>query len=126
MGMTAEILAVGLFQPELAKHLSFPEEFYAATQAGAPVIRSLFHCCASSESRALAECFGIDPWDFSQHKLDPYRVNTFVLLSNSPNGFVWFGDKLQPVTWSFDITAEWQKFVAFREAGFDFYFLPNG
>jgi hypothetical protein len=28
--------------------------------------------------------------------------------------------------WSFAVEKEWRSFVALRDAGFDFYFLPNG
>ncbi len=121
MGMDAEILAVGPFHARLAEHLPFPAKFYAGTQEGATVLRFLFPCATSGESWLLAECLQIDPWNFNQHKFDPHQLDEDLLLDRT--------GRLAEITsfgWSFDVEKEWKSFVALRDAGFDFYFLPNG
>ena len=77
MGMFAEILAIGGFKPELAPRLEYPVGYYAGTEPGTIVIRTLFGIHeGSSASRRFAQFLGIDdPWDFNQHKIDAQRID---------------------------------------------------
>jgi hypothetical protein len=109
MGMTAQVLSIGPFRRDLARHLHYPPDLYAGTQEGVTVVSVLFECFGSTQSRELAACFGIDPWDFNQHRLDPHAVDLARLraLYSLDGGLI-------------------EAFLALREAGFAFHFMPNG
>lgn len=81
MGMSADILAIGPFSADIVDTLEYPADFYSQTRPGVPVVTYLFDCMpGSSTSREFASHFGIsDPWDFNQHKIDPFRVNSDAL-----------------------------------------------
>ncbi len=108
MGMTADVLAIGPYRSALTEHMEYPSELYTNTREGATILRELFQVYeGSTRSRELADCFGIDPWDFNQHELDPARADL-------PKLRQMFGEK------------EVATFQALRDAGFKFYFRPNG
>jgi len=111
MGMSAGIFALGPFRRDLVEHLPYPPELYARTREGTPVIRILFDCVSSSQSREMAACFGIsDPWDFNQHSIDPAAADL---------------ERLRTVFPEDPLDAEIKAFRALREGGFAFYFWPN-
>lgn len=114
MGMSAEVLAVGPFRRSLLPFLGHPAERYAATREGATLVESVFRTPeGSSRSRQLAECLGIDPWDFNTHAFNPWSVDLAALrelFAGALHG------EAHPV----------DAFVGLREAGFEFFFLPNG
>ena len=102
---SAEIIAVGPFRLDVADFLEYGAEMYADTREGATVIVTV--ACVledSAATRALARSFGIDPWDFNAHELDPWRADLDSLRTVS-------GEE-RPV----------ETLVALREAGFRFYF----
>jgi hypothetical protein len=108
MGMNAEIIGVGVFRRGIVPHLQYPADFYANTRDGVNIVESIFVVeTGSTESRQLASCFGIDPWDFNRHELDATAANIAALGEL-------FDDK------------EVQRFKGLRDAGFKFFFLPNG
>ena len=118
MGMSADILAIGPFSTAVVAALEYPDDFYANTQPGVPVITYLFDFMpGSSTSREFASHLGItDAWDFNQHKVDPSRVNMdglrlFLAGLNEPDA-----------TYLRDL----EFFQLLREQKFDFYFRPNG
>lgn len=108
MGMSAEIMAMGPFSRSIVRYLEYPEDFYKDTREGVVVLRRLFTVYeGSGTSRKLATCFGIEAWDFNQHHLDPMRVD------------------LDTIREMFDVR-DVCAFLALRDAGFQFYFIPNG
>lgn len=108
MGMTSDVLAIGPFGDAILDHMEYPPKFYVDTREGAPIVRTVFQVYeGSSRSRELAGCFGIDPWDFNQHELDPARADLAKLRAT-----------LGP--------DEVATFEALRGAGFKFYVRPNG
>jgi hypothetical protein len=108
MSMEAEVVAVGSFSRSIAGHLEYPKEKYESTRDGVPVLRILFHVHSGTRpSVELASCFGIEPWDFNQHHVDPMRADV---------------EKLGQM---FD-AEEVRAFLALRDAGFQFYYMPNG
>ena len=110
MGMAADVLAIGPFRPSLLPHLDYPAHLHARTSEGATLIETVFETSeGSTRSRALAACFGIDPWDFDAHALDAGAADVERLRTL-------FSEELELV----------EKFLALREAGFRFYFRPNG
>lgn len=127
MGMSAEVLAIGPFRRSLVPFLEHPAGRYTSTREGATLVQRVFHTPeGSSRSRQLAECLGVEPWDFNTHALDPWRVNLEALREllrprACPEHRVTPAREpcaacLHPV----------DTFVALREAGFSFFFLPNG
>ncbi len=115
--MSAEILAIGPFSESIADALSYPAHYYEHTQAGTTVLTTLFsYLPGSSSSREFAGLLGIsDPWDFNQHRIDPSRVE----LDALKRYFATLQDGEQYVE-------ELTQFARLRDAGFEFYFLPNG
>ena len=108
MGMNAEIVGIGTFRRAIVPYLQYPEAFYANTREGVHIIDTIFYVeTGSTESRRLASCFGIDPWDFNQHEFDGTKADLTSLREL-------FSDE------------EVRRFVGLREAGFKFFFLPNG
>ena len=80
MGMSAEIIAVGPFSPEVAGFLGYPARLYANTREGAIVTCRLFRIAEGSTlSRQLAALLGVsDAWDFNQHQIDRTMVMSLV------------------------------------------------
>ncbi len=108
MGMSANVLAIGKFRRDIVDYMEYPPKFYSDTRDGAPIVRFLFHIDqGSTRSRELASCFGIEPWDFNQHRLDPHAAD------------------LERLRAMFD-EEEVGVFAALRDAGFEFIFMPNG
>jgi hypothetical protein len=101
------VLAIGPFTPEIADHLDYPADFYKNTRQGVTVITLVFEALTSQQSYELAECFGVEAFDFNRHRLDP-RLAAVDRLRQI------FGP--EPVA----------QFLALRERGFDFYYRPNG
>ena len=88
--------------------MEYPQEYYRNTREGVPVLRVLFHVYnGTNVSFEMASCLGVQAWDFNTHHLNP-RVADI--------------DKLRQM---FDRT-EVDAFLALRDAGFQFYFMPNG
>jgi hypothetical protein len=107
MGMDAVVIAIGTFSRDLVKHMDYAEEFYAKTRDGANVVRTVFSAITTKASCELAEAFGVEPWDFNQHHLDPMSANL---------------EKLRIVSDDEQV----ESFLALRDAGFQFYYMPNG
>jgi hypothetical protein len=107
MGCDAEIIAIGPFSKKLIPALGYPEEQYRAVAEGATVITGVFEAFGSTESEKLAQCFGVGRWDLGQHLLDPLRAD------------------LETLRRDFDERGT-EDFLALREAGFRFYYMPNG
>ena len=106
--MNAEIVAIGTFRRSLVPFLQYPEAYYANTREGVTIAETVFFIeSGTTESRKLADCFHIDPWDFNQHELDPAGADLEGLREL-------FGDQ--------DV----RSFVGLRDARFRFFFLPNG
>lgn len=89
MGMNAEILVLGEFSEDVKNCLDYPSDYYDNIEEGSSVVTTVCHMCTSSSSEILAQCFGIDPWDFSQHVFTPKEIDfeslTEVLLSVGDN-----------------------------------------
>ena len=105
--MKAKILAVGPFSRDLVNHLPFDQRYYESTNDGARIMVPVFGpMFGFEESSKLAACFGIDPWDFSKHKLDGTNADI---------------EKLRALFGK----APTDQFVRLAKHGFEFYFLPN-
>ena len=117
MGMSADILAIGRFSPDIADALDYPAELYARTRPGVPVLATLFSMMpGSSSSHAFAAHLGTnDAWDFNDHKIDPARVNLEALR-----------EFLATLDDPADYLRDVERFVRLRDKEFEFYFRPNG
>ena len=106
--MTAEIIAIGPFSKGIVKHLEYSNELYSNVKEGTKIAQNVFSIdSGSTESHKLAKAFKIDPWNFNEHHLNPHEADLNLLEELfSPE--------------------EVEDFVVLRNAGFDFFFLPNG
>ncbi len=107
MGMAAEIFAIGLFQPEIVDCLGYPADKYQNTKPGTRIVVHIIEVDGTGQSRLLADCLGIDPWDFNQHELDISRIN-------------W--ERLEQEFYAETV----EQMQALQRAGFVFFFRPNG
>lgn len=107
MGCDAEIIAIGPFSKTLVPALGYPAEQYQGIADGTTVIISVFGAFGSTESERLAQCFGVGRWELGRHVLDASRADLATLRRDF--------DELST-----------EHFVTLREAGFQFYFMPNG
>ena len=108
MSMEAEVIAIGPFSLKVAGFMEYPPEHYLDTRDGVSVLRVLFHVYnGTNVSMEMASCLGVQAWDFNTHHLNPSVADI---------------DKLRQM---FDAT-EVDAFLALRDAGFQFYFMPNG
>lgn len=107
MGCDAEIIAIGPFSKRIIPALGYPEEQYRGVAEGATVITTVFEAFGSTQSEGLSQCFGVGRWDLGRHVLDASRADLATLRRE------------------FDEQSTGH-FLALREAGFQFYFMPNG
>ncbi len=91
----------------LVPALGYPEEQYRGVAEGAVVITCVFEAFGSTQSEKLAQCFGVGRWELGRHLLDASRA------------------KLETLRRDFDERGT-EHFVALRDAGFQFYYMPNG
>lgn len=82
MMMWESLYAIGEFERSLAKYLDFGSERYEKVKDGVSVITNIFTIESSVPEHAqLADCLQIDPFDFNQHKIDPFSVNTDLVIT---------------------------------------------
>ncbi|NNB89226.1 hypothetical protein D7X99_05875 [Corallococcus sp. AB032C] len=111
MGMYGEVLGIGPFRRELVPFLQQPAAWHRNTRDGAIIVVSVFLAPeGSSRSRELAGCMGAEAWDFNTHALDPWRVDV-----EAVRRFLYPGEEHRL-----------ECFLRLRDAGFEFFFQPNG
>jgi|GEM_PF-1040444 len=132
MGMSAEVFAIGPFHRGLLSFLDHPPERHAATREGTVLIVSVFNAPeGSGRSRELAACVGVEPWDFKTHAFDPWRVN-LTALQAFYEGSVRCAEHATVHATSPCSAYERacahriERFLRLREAGFEFFYCPNG
>jgi hypothetical protein len=117
MAMSADILAIGPFSADIAETLEYGSDRYVSTQPGVTVITYLFEMPGTSSSYEFARLLGItDPWDFNQHKIDPWRVDLDGLRR-----FLLGLHELDAEEYMSDL----EHFQRLRERQFDFHFRLN-
>ncbi|MFP2904096.1 hypothetical protein ACLESD_03280 [Pyxidicoccus sp. 3LFB2] len=132
MGMSAEVLAIGPFHRGLLPFLDQPPERHAETRDGAVLVVSVFQASeGSTRSRELAACVGVEPWDFKTHAFDSWRVN-LPALQEFHQGYFRCAEHATtqapaPCT-ACELACQHrvERFIRLREAGFEFFFCPNG
>ncbi|HEY1191887.1 MAG TPA: hypothetical protein VGE74_29925 [Gemmata sp.] len=105
MPVRAHVIAIGPYHKWLADALWYTPDRYSSVPEGATVVTMVFTSVTSGTTQQLARAFGIDVWDFARHELDPHAANVELLQET-------FG---------------WERpenFMALRDAGFRFYFIP--
>jgi hypothetical protein len=117
MSLHADIVAWGPYSPDVADHLEYPREFYQSTKPGALVVTELFGIFeGSGASQRFASLLGIsDVWDFTQHKIDPERIDAAGLR-------LLFQELDEAETYIKQVDS----LIALRSHGFQFIFRPNG
>ena len=116
MGMNAEILGLGRFDPALVPHLTHPPERYARVRPGALLLEKVVPGTpGSSTAHELAAAIGVSPWDFDTHALDVARID-------------WDALRRAIAIYTLDSDADRivARFQALVAAGFRFWFQPNG
>ena len=116
--MTAEIICIGPFDPELRQFYEHPTGNYGVGSEVVLVVTRLFLIGeGSAASRQFAEGLGIsDPWDFSQHRLDIARID-FAALETILSGLE---------AWESQYRNDLEALRAFAARRHDLYFMPNG
>jgi hypothetical protein len=107
MGMDAEIIAIGLFSREIISFLEYPEEYYENSREGIKITTCICQVMTRSQSVLLAECLGINAWNFNQHELDISGID-FVRLEKE------FDEEIV------------EKIQTLHKAGFSLFYRPNG
>lgn len=108
--MSGQIIAIGSFSRTLVEHLPYDAKLLDKTDEGARIAIDVFGFMSDSGSSwKLAECFGVNPWKFDEHKLDLSRLDREGLVDDK------------------HITQEQvSRFYALANHGFAFFFMPNG
>jgi type IV secretory pathway TrbD component len=111
MGMDAEIVGIGPYQPHLSQYMEY--ESMQGVAPGTTVIMTLACVSGTSLSTWLADAFGVGSWDFAKHyNLDIDKVN-------------W--PSLEELGQSLGADASPREALeALRKAGWQFHFKPNG
>lgn len=114
MGMAAELIAIGPYSDAIADFLDYGRERYKLTPEGTMISCRLFGIYeGSTVSREFAHMLGItDPWDFSQHKLNPAKADVSKLEK--------FGQVYE------DYERDVEAFKVLHKNGFEFHFRPQG
>jgi hypothetical protein len=117
MVLYVEVMAVGPFSDAVAGDLQYPAAFYDETRNGSRVIVDLFGIVeGTSASTTFATRVGIsNVWDFSQHRIDPDRIDVDGLRSL-------FRSLAEGARYQHDL----DRLLHLREHGFELYFIPNG
>ncbi len=71
------------------------------------MVTTVFEAFGSTQSEKLSQCFGVGRWELGRHVLDATKADVGALRRE------------------FDESGA-EHFLALREAGFQFYFMPNG
>lgn len=107
MGLDAQVIAIGPFSQAIAGSTEYGPELYEGVAEGTTIVTNVFIGGHSSASHFLAKCFGVGAWEVGKHELNPELADIESLLAS-------------------DFAEDVPKFIEFRDAGFKFYYLPNG
>jgi len=106
MGLDAQLIAIGRFSKTALPGLDYPPNFYAGVEDGATVVTNVITAITSELSHDLARCFGVGAMQLGKHHVDAAHADVQKLKAL-------FGDEIAG------------RFVVLRDAGFQFYYLPN-
>ena len=108
MGVSANVFAIGPFHRDLLPFLTHPPEYYAETREGATLIERVFDPGFSSLTRAISRALGRTEEAYIKNgAFDPWLADIDAL-------------RQQPY-----VSERVDAFLAFRQAGFTFFFFPN-
>ena len=107
MGSNAYLIAIGKYSEKIKGHLAYNENFYECKD-GTEVIVPISGASTQESSLNLAEACGCKLWDFETHKLDTEKMDPLA------------------ISMAVDFEYEYERVLALINAGFQFYFLPNG
>lgn len=113
MSMSARVIAIGPFSKCIANNLDYGASSYDDVEEGAVVVSTVFYCETSSTSRELAAAFGVRAFDLGKHHLDPSWVDMYHLEHVAGE-------------YSSGVREGIENFLALRDAGFQFYYMPHG
>jgi len=116
MGMNAEVIAIGPFKRSLAKdrHLAYGPDVYEDTKEGESVIVPVIHMRTNQGSTDLAEALGTEAWAMGKHVIDISKINWKRL------------QKVLDEQDKFESSGDVEGMRELADAGFKFYYLPQG
>lgn len=115
MSLTSNLIGLGPYSESIVEFLDYPKETYRSVPEGTIVTLELFGAPGSKASWEFARLLGIsDPWDFTQHRVGYDNVDV--------DGLHRFAKEYFDLRFEDDLEA----FIALSQAGFQFYFRPNG
>jgi hypothetical protein len=106
MGLSAQVIAIGQFSPDIAWALEYDESYYANVPIGATLVTNVFIACTSNQSHQLANAFGVGAMELGKHVLNPDLANI---------------DELEDVFGKEDV----MQYKCLAQNGFSFFYLPN-
>jgi hypothetical protein len=108
MGLDAQLIAVGPFARSLLSALEYPADFYADVPEGATIVSTVFEALTSAGSHLLARCLGVGSLELGRHAVGSAPdADVSALLADE------------------EFAEQVPAFLALREAGFQFYYLPR-
>ena len=108
MGLDALLIAVGPFSRSLLPALDYTADLYADVAEGTTIVTLVFEALTSSGSYVLARSLGVGAMEFGRHAVGSAPdADVSALLAEEE-----FVDYVP-------------SFLALREAGFQFYYLPR-
>jgi len=108
MGLDAQLIAIGRFSRSLLPALEYSAHYYANVPEGATIITTVFFALTSGGSHSLARCLGFGAMEFGRHAVGgALDADVATLLADE------------------EFAEQVPAFLALREAGFQFYYLPN-
>jgi len=110
MGMNAELLAIGRYTDSIAAHTDYEIK---PVPEGTPILLTPHHCATTQSSKLLAEACGIEPWDFSAHRI-PHRQMAEALKAHKADWKELGGNELV------------RRVRDLVKAKFTFWYRPNG
>ena len=113
MGMDAELIALGHYDPAINDYLEYPNNYYDDTKPGTLVFSCCYVCGTTTESEELADALGIKPWDFNHHHFPTLSDDQLKSLG------AFFAERSLA-------SGEQDAIMSLRDAGFQFMYLPCG
>lgn len=117
MGMDAEVIAIGPFSQSLAEcgALGYPEKYYVNCKSGETVIVSgVLQMRTNQGSAALAEALGTEAWTLNKHVINTKKIDWVKV------------EMVMRDQAAHEASGDLFHMQQLADAGFTFYYLPNG
>jgi hypothetical protein len=116
MSKNGRLICIGSYHPNIANDLDYMPMMYEDTPIGSKVMKSLFVCDSTKQTRWLANQFGFDLFDFSKHHFNNYQLRNLVERVE----FCWWDDDAP-----LDAQEDWKRLEKFAYSDFIAHFEPE-